>query len=105
MSAQPDHALPAPALAAPAPAAAAQLLAALRCDRRAERWVPAFERDWSRALEDSRHSYSLAPLHDVVRTWQARLAAAPAVDAFIASGYDDSDGIALEDVLPPRGGR
>ncbi|MFE2216602.1 DUF6247 family protein [Streptomyces canus] len=46
--------------------------------------VPAFEQDWANALEDARHS--LAPLHDVVRTWQARLAAAPAVDAFIASG-------------------
>ncbi|WP_037905037.1 DUF6247 family protein [Actinacidiphila yeochonensis] len=103
MSAQPDHALP--ATAAPAPTAAAQLLEALRADRRAVRWVPAFEADWARALEDSRHSYSLTPLHDVVRAWQARVAAAPAVDAFIASGYDDSDGVALEDVLPPRGAR
>jgi hypothetical protein len=103
MSAQPDHALP-PATP-PAPAAAAQLLEALRADRRAGRWVPAFEADWARALEDSRHSYSLSPLHDVVRTWQARLAAAPAVDAFIASGYDDSHGVALEDVLPPRTAR
>lgn len=103
MSAQPDHALP--AAAAPAPTAAAQLLEALRTDRRADRWVPAFEADWARAFEDSRHSYSLTPLHDVVRAWQARVAAAPAVDAFIASGYDDSDGVALEDVLPPRGAR
>jgi hypothetical protein len=47
----------------------------------------------------------LAPLHDVVRTWQAHLAAAPAVDGSIASGCDDSDGVALEDVLPPRAAR
>ncbi|MGP4003506.1 DUF6247 family protein [Streptomyces sp. 8N706] len=100
MSAQPEYApVPPPA---PAPAAAAQLLARIRTDRRAEQWGPAFERDWAKALEDSRHSYSLAPLHDVVRTWQARLAAAPAVDAFVASGMDDSDGIALEDVLGAR---
>lgn len=71
MSAQPEQA-PAP----PAPAAAAQLLAQLRADRRADTWVPAFERDWAKALEDSRHSYSLTPLHDVVRTWQLRAAAA-----------------------------
>ncbi|MEV5238521.1 DUF6247 family protein [Streptomyces cinnamoneus] len=100
MSAQPEHA-PAPP-PAPAPAEAAQLLARIRTDRRAERWVPAFERDWGKALEDSRHSYSLTPLHDVVRTWQARLAAAPAVDAFLTAGRDDSGGIALEDALGGR---
>ncbi|TQJ37701.1 hypothetical protein [Streptomyces sp. SLBN-115] len=46
MSAQPKQA-PAP----PAPAAAQ-----LRADRRADTWVLAFERDWAKALEDSRHS-------------------------------------------------
>ncbi|MEU6112949.1 DUF6247 family protein [Streptomyces sp. NPDC047117] len=100
MSAQPQHA-PAPTPAptpvpAPAPAAAAELLAHIRADRRADRWVPAFERDWAGALEDSRHSYSLTPLHDVVRTWPARRKAAPAVDAFLASGTDDSDGVPFE---------
>ncbi|MFE1775984.1 DUF6247 family protein [Streptomyces sp. NPDC059008] len=100
MTAQPDHAPVPPA--APAPTAAAQLLARIRSDRRADQWVPAFERDWAAALEDSRHSYSLTPLHDVVRTWRARLAAAPAVDAFLASGRDDSDGMALEDALGAR---
>ncbi|MEU9919385.1 hypothetical protein [Streptomyces sp. NPDC051001] len=45
MSAQPEE-VPAP----PAPAAAAQLLAHLRADRRADTWVPAFERDWAKAL-------------------------------------------------------
>ncbi|MFD3941050.1 DUF6247 family protein [Streptomyces sp. NPDC058611] len=100
MSAQSEYA-PAPP-PGPGPAAAAQLLRDLRADRRAEQWVPAFERDWATALEDSRYSYSLTPLHDVVRTWLARLAAAPAVDAFLASGMDDSDGIALDDILGPR---
>ncbi|MGW7821844.1 DUF6247 family protein [Streptomyces puniciscabiei] len=97
MTAQPEEA-PAP----PAPAAAAQLLQELRADRRADTWVPAFEQDWARALDDARHSFSLAPVHDVVRAWRARLAAAPAVDAFRASGYDDSDGIALDQVLGAR---
>jgi hypothetical protein len=64
--------------------------------------VPAFEQDWGKASEDSRHSYSLTPPHDIVRTWQARLAAAPAVDAFLANGRNDSDGIALDDVLGAR---
>ncbi|GAA5064731.1 DUF6247 family protein [Streptomyces similanensis] len=101
MSAQPDHAPVAP-LAVLAPAAAAQLLAQIRAGRRAAVWGPAFEQDWARALEDARHSYNLAPLHDVVRAWQARLAAAPAVDAFVASGMDDSDGVDLTDVLGRR---
>lgn len=53
-------------------------------------------------MEDSRHSYSLTPLHDVVRAWLARLEAAPVVDAFLASGRDDSDGVDLADVLDGR---
>ncbi|MFD4976489.1 DUF6247 family protein [Streptomyces sp. NPDC058424] len=97
MSAQPEES-PAP----PAPAAAAQLLAELRADRRAETWVPAFEQDWARALDDARHSFSLAPVHGVVRIWRARLASAPSVDAFLASGCDDSDGIDLDQVLGAR---
>ncbi|MEU9414531.1 DUF6247 family protein [Streptomyces sp. NPDC051000] len=100
MSARPEYA---PALPpAPAPTAAAELLARIRADRHAERWEPAFARDWEQALEYARHSYSLSPLHDVVRTWQVRLAAAPAVDAFLASDGDDSDGTALEDLLGTR---
>ncbi|MEU9309654.1 DUF6247 family protein [Streptomyces sp. NPDC048256] len=95
MSAQPEQA-PAP------PAPAAQLLAQLRADRRADAWVPAFERDWAKALEDSRHSYSLTPLHDVVRTGQLRVAAAPAVDAFMDSGRDESGFVDLDDVLGTR---
>ncbi|MEU3491110.1 DUF6247 family protein [Streptomyces massasporeus] len=100
MSAQPDHAPIPPA--PPAPTAAAQLLAQLRESSRARIWVPAFEQDWARALEDSRHSYSLSPLHDGVRTWQARLAAAPAVEVFLAGGCDDSDGVDLADILGTR---
>ncbi|MER5927745.1 DUF6247 family protein [Streptomyces mirabilis] len=97
MSAQPDQA---PVPPAPlAPTAAAQVLAQLRISDRAGTWVPAFQQDWARGLEDSRHSYSLSPLHDVVRTWQARLEAAPYVTEFLASGRDDSDGVDLADAL------
>ncbi|MFD9392080.1 DUF6247 family protein [Streptomyces sp. NPDC060000] len=84
--------------APPPPAAAAQL----RADRRADTWVPAFERDWAKALEDSRHSYSLTPLHDVVRAWQLRVAAAPAIDAYMGSGRDESGFVDLDDVLGAR---
>ncbi|WP_320779762.1 DUF6247 family protein [Streptomyces sp. CRN 30] len=89
MSVQPDPAsVPPPA---PAPAAPGALLARLREDRHAGTWVPAFERQWRAALEESRATFSLAPLYEVVLDWQGRLAAAPAVDAFVASGYDDED--------------
>lgn len=50
MSAQPDHAPVTPY--APAPGAPAELLTQLRASDRAERWVPAFEREWTAALED-----------------------------------------------------
>jgi hypothetical protein len=99
---EPMSALPEEASAPPAPAAAAQLLADLRADRRADTWVPAFEQDWARALDDARHSFSLTPVHLVIRTWRARLASAPAVDAFLEGGCDDSDGIDLDQVLGAR---
>lgn len=100
MSAQPDRT---PVPPAPlSPTAAAGLLTQLRVSPRADIWVPAFEQDWARALEDSRHSYSLSPLHDVVRTWQARLEAAPAVADFLNSGRDDADGVDLADALDSR---
>ncbi|THA28229.1 DUF6247 family protein [Streptomyces sp. A1547] len=89
MSAQPDH-TPGPAAYAPAPGAPAELLAQLRADRRAERWVPAFEEEWAQALEESRRTFSLNTLYEVVHAWQARLASAPAVDAFAAAGHDES---------------
>lgn len=76
--------------------------AQLRESNRASIWVPAFEQDWAGALEDSRHSYSLSLLHDVVRGWQARLEAAPAVEAFLSGGCDDSGGVDLVDVLGTR---
>ncbi|MFD3472111.1 DUF6247 family protein [Streptomyces sp. NPDC058682] len=88
MSAQPDHTPTTPY--APAPGAPAELLAQLRADHRAERWVPAFEQEWAQALEESRRSFSLTTLYEVVHVWQARLASAPAVDAFVASGFDES---------------
>jgi hypothetical protein len=100
MSAQPDHAPVTPY--APAAGAPAELLAQLRADRRADRWVPAFEQQWAAALEESRATFSLAPLYEVVQDWQARLAHAPAVDAFIASGYDDSEAIDMAELRGRR---
>ncbi|MFD3808638.1 DUF6247 family protein [Streptomyces sp. NPDC058611] len=88
MSAQPDHTPTAPY--APAPGAPAELLVQLRADRRADRWVPAFEEEWVQALEESRRTFSLNTLYEVVHVWQARLASAPAVDAFVASGHDEA---------------
>ncbi|MEU6215714.1 DUF6247 family protein [Streptomyces sp. NPDC047023] len=102
MRAQPDH-TPAPAAPyAPAPGAPAELLAQLREDRRAGQWVPAFERDWAKALDDARHTFSLTPLHEAVRTWQLRVAAAPDVDAYMDSGQDESGFVDLDDVLGGR---
>ncbi|MFF0553935.1 DUF6247 family protein [Streptomyces sp. NPDC004311] len=102
MSARPDH-TPAPtAPYAPAPGAPAELLGQLGADRRAEQWVPAFERDWTKALEDARHVFSLTPLHEVVRIWQLRVAVAPDVDAFMDSGQDDTGVVDLDDVLGGR---
>ncbi|MBW1603510.1 hypothetical protein JJV70_15635 [Streptomyces sp. JJ66] len=100
MSAQPDHAPLTPY--APAPGAPAELLAQLRADKRAETWVPAFEREWSAVLEESRRTFSLAGLYEVVQDWQGRIAHAPAVDAFVASGYDDSDAVDLAELRRRR---
>lgn len=96
MDAQPDHAPVTPY--APAPEEPAELLAQLRADRRADRWVPAFEQEWAAALEESRRTFSLAALYEVVQDWQGRLAHAPAVDAFVASGYDDSEAIDMAEL-------
>ncbi|MGW4985251.1 DUF6247 family protein [Streptomyces mirabilis] len=100
MSAQPDHAPVTPF--APAPGAPAELLAQLRADQRAERWVPAFEQEWAAALEESRRTFSLAALYEVVQVWQGRIASAPAVDAFVASGYDDSEFIDMAELRGRR---
>ncbi|MFI1840122.1 DUF6247 family protein [Streptomyces olivaceoviridis] len=100
MSAQPDHA-PVPAYA-PEPGAPAELLARLRADARAARWVPAFEREWAAALDESRRTFSLAGLYEVLQEWQGRLASAPAVDAFVASGYDDSEFIDMAELRGRR---
>ncbi|MCI4078773.1 DUF6247 family protein [Streptomyces sp. MMS21 TC-5] len=96
MSAQPDHTPVTPH--APVPGAPADLLAQLRADRRASTWVPAFEREWAAALEASGRTFSLAEVYKVVQDWQVRLAHAPAVDAFVASGYDDSEFIDMAEL-------
>jgi len=100
VSAQPDHAPATPY--APAPGTPAELLAQLRADHRAERWVPAFEREWAAALEESRRTFSLAALYEVIQVWQARVASTPAVDAFLAAGRDDSDFVDLEEIRSRR---
>ncbi|MFF3727407.1 DUF6247 family protein [Streptomyces erythrochromogenes] len=53
-------------------------------------------------MEDARHAFSLTPLHEVVRTWQLRVAAAPDADPFMGSGQDDSDFVDLDDILGGR---
>ncbi|MER5757232.1 DUF6247 family protein [Streptomyces sp. NPDC002088] len=100
MSAQPEHVPVTPY--APAPGAPAELLAQLRADHRADTWVPAFEREWATALEESRCTFSLKTLYEVVQVWQARVASAPAVDAFLASGRDESGFVDLEDIRGKR---
>ncbi|MFB6613583.1 DUF6247 family protein [Streptomyces sp. NPDC056367] len=97
MSAQPEE-YPAP----PAPAATAQLLAQPWDDRRVGTWVPAFERDWAKAREDSRHTYSLTPLHDIIRGWQLHVTATAAVGAYVDSGRDEPDFVDLNDILGGR---
>lgn len=44
----------------------------------------------------------LAGLYEVVQDWQGRLASAPAVDAFVASGYDDSEFIDMAELRGRR---
>ncbi|QQM46397.1 DUF6247 family protein [Streptomyces liliifuscus] len=100
MSVQPDHAPVTPY--APAPGAPAELLAQLRADRRADRWVPAFEQEWAAALEESRRTFSLARLYEVVQVWQARVASALAVDVFLASGRDETGFVDLEELRGRR---
>ncbi|MFI2619004.1 DUF6247 family protein [Streptomyces sp. NPDC018584] len=48
-------------------------------DARADTWAPAFERQWAAALEESRKSFSLAALYEVVQEWQGGQAPAPPV--------------------------
>lgn len=83
----------------PPPGAAASIRDQIQQAPERERWAPAFERDWRHALENARETGSLAPAHRVIRTWQARLATAPAVRDFIASGFDDSTFIPAEQVF------
>ncbi|MET9932089.1 DUF6247 family protein [Streptomyces sp. NPDC006324] len=87
---------------APAPGAPAELLAQLRGSERAQRWVAAFEGEWAAALEESRGTFSLAPLYEVVQVWQARLASAPAVEVFLALGKDDSGFVDMAEIRGRR---
>ncbi|WP_406182383.1 hypothetical protein [Streptomyces canus] len=48
------------------------------------------------------HGLAVADEQPAAPLIQARLAASPAVDAFLAGGCDDSDGVDLADVLGPR---
>nr|WP_237550740.1 hypothetical protein [Streptomyces sp. SID8354] len=41
-------------------------------------------------------------MHDVVRAWQLRRAAAPAVGAYLDSGRDETDFVDLDDILGAR---
>lgn len=100
VSAQPEYP-PVPPYA-PAPGAPAELLAQLRADRRAAQWVPAFEQEWAAALEESRRTFSLAGLYEVVQVWQARLVSAPAVDSFVACGYDDTGFVEMAELRSRR---
>ncbi|MEU3902451.1 DUF6247 family protein [Streptomyces goshikiensis] len=86
----------------PAPRAPAELLALPRDDRRADTWVPASERDWAKDPQDARRTFSLNPLREVVRTWQPRVAAAPAVGTFMDCGRGETGFVDLDDVLGRR---
>ncbi|MCE4945302.1 MULTISPECIES: DUF6247 family protein [Streptomyces] len=101
MNWQPVHPYLAPP-PAPAPATAAILRAGIAEHPAVHRWLPAFDRDWEAALEESRATFDLTALHEVVRKWQVQLDTAPAVDQFIAYGYPDDDGVPLEDVIGLR---
>ena len=82
--------------------AAAEVHAQIAASPEAERWLPQFEQEWAGALTAARTSYSLAPVQQVIVTWRMRLATAPAVRLFVASGYDDADAVPLTDVLGPK---
>ncbi|MFI6080220.1 DUF6247 family protein [Streptomyces sp. NPDC051217] len=64
--------------------------------------MPAFEQEWAQALEESRRTFSLTTPYEVVQIWQARVASAPAVDAFLASGRDESGFGDLEELRSRR---
>lgn len=64
--------------------------------------MPTFEQEWAAALEESRRTFSLAGLYEVVQVWQTRVASAPVVDAFLASGSDDTGFVDLEEIRSRR---
>ncbi|MFE9792721.1 hypothetical protein ACFYRL_13405 [Streptomyces goshikiensis] len=61
--------------------------------------MPAFERDRAKDPQDARRTCSLTPLREVVRTWQLRVAAAPAVGTFMDCRRDETGFVDLDDVL------
>jgi len=64
--------------------------------------VPAFEQDWTAPLDEPRRTFSLAAMYGVIQVWQGRVAAAPAIDAFVASGYEDSEFIDMAELRGRR---
>ncbi|MFE1175949.1 hypothetical protein [Streptomyces sp. NPDC058773] len=50
----------------------------------------------------SRRTFSPAGLYEVVQDWQGRLANAPAVEAFVPSGYDASEFIEVAELRGRR---
>lgn len=63
---------------------------------------PGLRGEWAAALEASRRTFSLAALYETLQVWQARLASVPAVDAFVASGHDDSTFVDLTEARRSR---
>ncbi|GAA2978231.1 hypothetical protein Sfulv_60560 [Streptomyces fulvorobeus] len=64
--------------------------------------MPAFEQEWAAALKESRRTFSLGELYEVLQDWQGRLAHAPAVDAFVVSGYHDSEAVDMAELRARR---
>jgi hypothetical protein len=97
-----EHIAPAPGAPAAQARAAAEVRALIAAAPEAQRWLPAYDQEWEAALAAARVTYSLEPALQVVADWRMRLATAPAVRMFVASGYDDSDAVSLESVIGSR---
>ena len=97
-----EHIEPMPAAPAAQARAAAEVRALVAAAPEAERWLPAFDQEWEAALAAARVTFSLEPALQVIADWRMRLATAPSVRLFIASGCDDSDAVSLESVIGPR---
>lgn len=97
-----EHIAPAPGAPAAQARAAAEVRALIAAAPEAQRWLPAYDQEWEAALAAARVTYSLEPALQVVADWRMRLATAPAVRMFVASGYDDTTAVSLESVIGPR---